>query len=262
MIDLHIHILPGIDDGPVTLQEAAAMARLALAAGTSAVVATPHVAPGLYDNDKAGILAAVQDLQSYLQQCEIGLQVYPGAEYLLEPGLAEGLAAGEVLTLANDGRYLLVEFPAMGIPVFSEQALFEICLQGVTPVIAHPERNGDFLRDPGKLLSLLDRGALCQGTAHSFNGLFGKRVRQVALTYLREGCYSFISSDAHGDGARGPALSDFLTVAGDYDPNVGELLTAVNPRLLLSGDPLQVAPKLTQTSGLKKRGFWSRLWSK
>lgn len=262
MIDLHIHILPGIDDGPATLQEAAAMARLALDGGTGAVVATPHVAPGLYDNDKAGILAAVQEFQSYLQQCEIGLQVYPGAEYMLEPDLAEGLAAGEVLTLADGGRYLLVEFPAMGVPIYAEQALFEICLQGVTPIIAHPERNVDFLRDPGKLQPLLERGALCQGTARSFTGLFGKRARQVALTYLREGYYSFISSDAHGDGARGPVLADFLTVAGDYNPNVGELLTVVNPKLLLSGDPLQVAPKLTQTGGLKKRGFWSRLWSK
>ena len=259
MIDLHIHILPGIDDGPATLQEAAAMARLALDSGTSAVVATPHVAPGLFDNDKAGIIKAVQEFRSHLLTSDIPLQVYPGAEYMLEPELVEWLSAGEALTLADNGKYLLVEFPAMGVPVFAEQILFEISLQGVIPIIAHPERNGDFLRDPGKLLPLLEQGALCQGTALSFTGLFGRRVRDVALTYLREGCYSFISSDAHSDGARGPAMGGFLAVARDYDPYVGELLTSTNPELLLNGQPLLSSPVLEKNEGKKWWNFWNRL---
>jgi len=262
MIDLHIHILPGIDDGAATSQEALAMARSAVAGGIKAVVATPHVISGLFNNDKSGILAAVHLLQKYLQDCDIPLTVYPGAEYMLEPDLAEGLAAGEILTLADGGRYLLVEFPAVGIPLHADQALFEISLQGVTPIIAHPERNIELLRDPGKLRPFLERGALCQGTAASFSGMFGKKVRQVALTYLLEGYYSFISSDAHGDGARAraPVLTDFLAVAEKSAPAVGELLTVTNPELLLSGQPLLTPPKLTENSSSIKQGLWSKLW--
>lgn len=262
MIDLHIHILPGLDDGSRNAEESLEMARRAVDGGVKAVVATPHVMSGVYNNSRDKILAAVQALRGLLQTNDIPLEVYPGAEYMLDPGIPYLLKEGRALTLYDGGKYLLVEFPAGDIPIYANQTLFEIALQGVIPVIAHPERNSRFMENPDLLRTFIDRGALCQCTAGSLTGLFGSRVRQVAIDYLLDGCYHFIGSDAHGTGGRSPDLAGACRVAGEYSAGLGQLLTADNPERLLKGQPPIRPPVLEKPVKEGKLGFLSRLWRK
>ncbi len=262
MIDLHIHILPGMDDGSRDMEESLKMARCAVASGIKAVVATPHVMTGLYNNTREKILDAVQELRSQLKDNNIPMKVYPGAEYMLDPEIPRWLKECQALTLYDEGKYLLVEFPTTDIPIYAVQTFFEIALQGVTPVIAHPERNGIFLEDPDKLLPFIERGALCQGTAGSLTGLFGSRVQEVALDYLLDGCYHFISSDAHGIGGRFPDLSEAFRIAEGYSAGLGELLTKDNPEFLLKGRAPIRPPVVEKLSDKGKLSFWNRLWRK
>jgi len=262
MIDLHVHILPGMDDGSRNMEEALEMARCAVADGINAIVATPHVMDGVYNNNRKKILDAVQELRSRLQAHNIPLEVYPGAEYMLDPEIPRWLKEGQALTLYDGGKYLLVEFPAADIPIYARQALFEIALQGIIPVIAHPERNGMFMENPDKLLPFIERGALCQCTAGSLTGLFGSRVQQVAVDYLLDGCYHFISSDAHGTGGRSPVLSEACRVVEGYSAGLGELLTKDNPERLLQGRA-PVQPSVVEKHTNKgKLSIWKRLWRK
>ena len=259
MIDLHSHILAGLDDGASDMEEALTMARCAVADGISAVVSTPHVMPGVYSNSREDILSAVQEFRAQLEKRGITLDIYPGAEYMLDPDLPRWLKEGKVLTINDGGRFLLVEFPSAGIPVFAGQTLFEIAIQGVTPVIAHPERNAELMEDPGKLLTLLERGALCQGTAGSITGRFGNRVRQVASWYLERGCYHFVASDAHDSVHRSPILSKAWDVLEQYVPGLGNLLTLENPGRVLKGLPPVSAPVI-KIHMENRGGFWNLLF--
>ncbi len=261
MIDLHAHILPALDDGPPDLEEAVAMARIAVAEGTGSLVASPHVVRGAYENDRAGILQAVEDLNGELGRRGIKLKVHPGAEYMLDPDLPRWLGEGRALTINDSGKYLLVEFPSAGIPPYSAQTLYEIALQGVIPVIAHPERNFDLIRDPDLLARFLERGAVCQVTAGSLTGLFGRRIQQVGWYYLNRGMCHLIGSDAHSPGYRAPVLSGAAgAVSKALGGELSELLTSGNPGRILNGMSVlrpAGAETLTMYPG---KGFFSRIF--
>lgn len=197
-IDIHAHILPGLDDGPETPEESLEMASAFVKAGYTTVVATPHVIPGVYDHARTTILQSVRRFQEQLQAARIPLTVLPGAEYHVSDRLLPLLRAGELLTLNDTGKYLLVELPFYQIPEYVSQVLFELLLAGVTPVIAHPERNDYLVRHPGALAEMVRKGVLAQVTAASLTGLFGGEARRVAARFLQDGTAHFVATDAHG----------------------------------------------------------------
>ncbi|MGB9804438.1 tyrosine-protein phosphatase [Desulfofundulus sp.] len=210
MIDLHAHILPGLDDGAPDLGEALSMAWLAVEDGIEFLVATPHVMEGEYSTDREAILSAVEQLNSHLDKYQIPLKILPGAEYRLEPDLPERLARGELVTLNDGGRYLLVELPPAFVPPYMERVLYELQLQGVTPIIAHPERNASFCRHPDLLQVLVCRGVPAQVTAGSLTGMFGREAARMAIYFLEHGLAHFVASDAHSSTGRTPVLSPAL----------------------------------------------------
>ncbi len=210
MIDLHAHILPGLDDGAPDLGEALSMAWLAVEDGIEFLVATPHVTEGEYRTDRKTILSAVEQLNGHLDKYEIPLKILPGAEYRLEPDLPDRLARGELLTLNDGGRYLLVELPAAFVPPYTERVLYELQLQGVTPIIAHPERNASFCRRPDLLQALVSRGVPAQVTAGSLTGMFGREAVRMAFYFLERGLAHLVASDAHSSTGRAPVLSPAL----------------------------------------------------
>ncbi len=230
MIDIHSHILPGLDDGAGSMEEALAMARLAVAGGIQSMVATPHVAPGLYPNSREDILKAADGLRLAMQKEGIPLNLLPGAEYHLEPELPRRMQRGELLTLNDKGRYLLVELPATLAPAYTVQTFYELQLAGVTPVIAHPERNEVFAADPALLYNLIARGALAQITAGSLTGLFGHTARACARKFLKKGCAHFIATDAHSAEGRGPLLTPAKKEAA-------RLLNEEEAHQLVAGNP-------------------------
>lgn len=212
MIDLHAHILPGLDDGPATWDEALEMARLAAADGLTAIVATPHLFQlrGVYQGDLNGpekILPAVQELRQRLAEGEVNLEIIPGCEAPLFPELLEFLRRGTVLTLNNGGRYLCLEMPDMVIPPATDDLVFQLNSLGITPIITHPERNLAFQEMPHKLAALLRLGCLAQITAASLVGGFGRRVARFARQLVKTGYVQIMATDAHDAKRRPPLLS-------------------------------------------------------
>jgi len=204
MIDIHNHILPGIDDGPSDWEEALALARNAVANGISTVVATPHHAHERYDNRAETVLSLTEQMNSRLQQEGIPLEVLAGQEIRVHQELLnrwEQGAKGGLRSLA-DTRYLLLELPSANVPDGTHELIYELSLKEVTVVVAHPERNRELASDTNKLLRLIECGALAQVTAHSLLGLFGRGTERTAWTMCKQGFIHFVASDAHNTGRR------------------------------------------------------------
>ena len=186
MIDLHSHILPGIDDGAKTLEISLEMARMAVADGIHTMACTPHIYPGLYGNDASGIALARDRLQAELDARGIALRLVVGADVHLVPGLLDGLRAGTVPTL-HGSRYVLLEPSHHVKPPRFEEAVFELVAAGYTPVITHPERLTWIEEHYDVFLRLVRQGAWMQLTAGALTGLFGARAKYWGEKFLGEG---------------------------------------------------------------------------
>lgn len=212
MIDLHAHILPGLDDGPQDWDEALAMARAAAADGLTGMVATPHLFEhrGVYQgemNRPGRILPVVREFRERLAEAGIDLEIYPGCEAPLFVELPKFLEEGSILTINDGKRYLCLELPDTVIPPATEDYVFYLLTAGLTPIITHPERNLAFLDMPHKLVRLLDLGCLAQITAASLVGGFGRRVAKFTEQLVKKGYAHLMASDAHSLKRRPPVLS-------------------------------------------------------
>ena len=164
MIDLHTHPIAAIDDGVQSQDEAVELCRIAVADGITTLAATPHIREGMFPNRRSGILEGVQALRRRLEEEKVPLRLVPGAEVYLEPEIGARARAGEYLTLNDGGRYLLLELPTRHLPAGIEDAVYRLRLEGLTPLLAHPERIIPFQEDPGRYARLLELGALGQVT--------------------------------------------------------------------------------------------------
>lgn len=196
MIDIHTHILPGMDDGAQTMDDAIAMAKAAADEGITTIIATPHHQNGNYDNPKSSILALAAELNDELKQRGIALTVLPGQEVRLHGDLLDGVVRHEVMALA-DTPYILIEFPPDHVPRYAEQLLFDVQLKGLMPIIAHPERNAEIIENPDQLYQLIKHGAFAQLTASSITGHFGKKIKTFSFQLIEANLAHFIASDAH-----------------------------------------------------------------
>lgn len=206
MIDLHCHLLPEVDDGPATVEDAVAMARMAVQDGVRTIVATPHGAEWSYTGDESETRDRTAALRSELAARGVDLELLTGLEVYLTPDAATLHAQGRIFTL-NGSRYILVEFPMQGVPAYAEQTLFDLQIRRLTPVIAHPERNSQIADNPEIVSRMVDRGMLVQVTAASVVGIFGARTRAAAELLLTRGLAHLLASDAHSIGGRSPVLS-------------------------------------------------------
>jgi protein-tyrosine phosphatase len=208
MIDIHCHILPGLDDGARTMDEALSMARIAAADGIDTLVASSHITPGVYDNSPDRIIAAAEAFGAQLREESIPLRIIPGADVRMTPELIQG--NGRYLCINRDTPYFLFEFPHDLVPPGSERLVEALCGRGLVPVITHPERNMDFQRRPEKLEPFVKLGCLVQITAMSLTGNFGPRAQSVAERFMMEGLVHLIATDAHDAERRPPILSRAL----------------------------------------------------
>ena len=207
MIDLHCHIVPGIDDGAVDLAMALQMARIAADDGITAIACTPHIYPGMYENTADGIRAAVARLQRELDEHGIGLRLYEGADVHLDPQLPERIRSGEVPTLAGS-RYLLLEPPHHVAPPRFEETVFELMAAGIVPVVTHPERLTWIETHYDMFRRLSERGAWMQITAGALTGRFGRRVQYWGERFVDEGHCALLATDAHHPVRRPPLLQE------------------------------------------------------
>lgn len=211
MIDIHSHILPGLDDGPPTWEESLQMARLAVEDGIRVIVASPHLYKNRTGNrgeinNKAEIINKINEFKQKLLASAIALEVLPGCDFPLGFESLQLLEEDRVLTINDGRRYLLLEFPATALPPASEEICYRLQTRGLTPIITHPERHFVFQERPSKLERFLDLGCLAQITGASLTGGFGRRVARVSREMLRKGYIHLLASDAHDIKRRPPLL--------------------------------------------------------
>lgn len=246
MIDLHCHYLPFVDDGAATLDEAVALATAAVANGIRHAVLTPHVYPGQWDNTATSLRAPFAAFHRMIETSGLPLGLSLGGEVRLLPECLEMAARGELPTLGgwDDDRVVLLEFPDSHVPAGADKATDFLRARGYRPMIAHPERNKDVMRDPRKLLPFLQQGCLVQLTAASVAGLFGAPALKSALQLLDAGVVTVIASDAHNLAHRPPRMAEARrAIVQRYGEAAAVLLTETNPGRvvgLVSPLPVQV----------------------
>jgi protein-tyrosine phosphatase len=241
MIDLHTHILPGIDDGARTLDDALEMARALVAEGVTTVAATPHVRDD-YPTSADVMLRAVDELRGAFEEEEIALTLLPGAELGVDwiPRLDEHELRR--LTLAGSGHYVLVETPYYGWPPELAEQLLELRFAGFTPVLAHPERNADVQGAPSLLAPFVQGGILVQVTAASLDGRLGAASRQTAFHLVETGLAHMVASDAHTHDVRAVGMRSAADALGG--PALAEWLTSGVPRALIERRNLPERPSI------------------
>jgi protein-tyrosine phosphatase len=203
IVDIHNHILYGLDDGPQNQEETILLAKQAVETGINHVIATPHhkhmYKKHFYENDYRQIIKMVAHVNDLLKEHEVPLKVYPGIEFHLHEKIRNDIEHNidHFLTLNNTGKYLLMELPCSYYPSHTEEVLYELQKQGFTPILAHPERNKILRRNPGKIFDMIQRGILVQITAGSVTGLHGSRLKNFSVHLLNHNLVHFVASDAH-----------------------------------------------------------------
>lgn len=249
MIDLHSHILPGIDDGVRTVEEARALARRAALEGVVAIAATPHVRAD-WPTTADQMESAVARLRADFAGAGIAVEVLHGGEIAVER--VGELTHDELVrfTLAQTGRYLLLEFPYFGSPVALVPVLKALREAGITPLLAHPERNPDVQDNPARLEEAVSLGALVQVTAGSLGGQFGRPARHAAEKLLKLGLVHVLASDVHGPHIREVGLGS--AVQAVRDEGLARYLASEAPAAIVAGEPLPRRPDP------RRRGFLHR----
>jgi protein-tyrosine phosphatase len=216
MIDIHAHILPGVDDGAKDWTQSLQMARMAVEDGIRIMVATPHLFKGRtidlsQVNDKEIILQLVTQLRRKLSEEQIPLEIIPGCDFPLTFESLKLLDDGRVLTINDANRYLLLELPDTSLPPAIEEICFHLQSRGITPIITHPERHLIMQETPYKLKRLVDLGCLVQMTGSSLTGWFGRRVKQISRQLVKLGYVHLLATDAHDPKERPPLLREAVT---------------------------------------------------
>lgn len=261
VIDIHSHILPEIDDGARSLEEAVEMARIAAEDGIEYMVSTPHMYNGLSHNpEPSEILERVAALNEAINNPD-GLKILPGNEVHVSHDIAEQ-ARNNRVTKINQRNYMLVEFPQLTVPVGADELFYKLLIQGVRPILVHPERNGQIQADPAIVAKYVQRGVYIQVTAMSVTGEFGPLARATAERLLRHNCVHFLATDMHRTKSRPPILSRGRDAAALV---IGAAKAAVlvedNPRAVINGETLRVEPVIPFGNGTReKKSFFSRLF--
>jgi protein-tyrosine phosphatase len=249
VIDLHTHILPGVDDGSRTLEDALAMARTALADGIGAVAATPHVRddwPTSADAMERGVAL----LRNAFGNAGIPLQVLTGGEIDLHQLGVLPESELQRFGLGGNADFLLVEFPYYGWPLGLLNHVLALRERGVTAVLAHPERNAEVQSNPERLRALVNSGALCQVTAASLDGRIGKRSRACGLRLVESELAQLVASDAHTPDVRGIGMSGAARALGDEA--LARWLTHEVPAAIVGGAPIPPRPVVVARRGLSR----------
>lgn len=260
MIDLHCHILPGVDDGAPNLEVALAMARCAVADGITLTACTPHIYPGLYENTRDAIQAAIQAFQAELDVAEIPLSLTIGADTHLAPNLIADIRSGNIPTLAGS-RYFLLEPPHHVAPPRFEESVFQLMAAGYVPVITHPERLSWIETHYEIFGRLSHNGAWMQLTAGSLTGRFGKRPKYWADRMLDEGLVDILATDSHHIDKRPPLLAEGRDAAAQRVGQAeAEHMVTTRPRGIVNNDTPQSLPARPQPAPVaaKTGSFWSR----
>jgi len=263
MIDLHCHILPGIDDGPKTLNESLEMARIFVQSGYSHVVATPHAVPGTtWMPAPEKVRKRLDQLNRAIAKEGINLKVLPGMEIALDPNIAGLLDQGKVQSLAGTS-YVLIEPPFQQLPLGWEHAIFDVLSKGFAVLLAHPERCAQLAAKPQLCDRLIESGVYLQVNWDSFLGHHGRTTQKMAIYLASKGYVHCLATDSHDAKSRNARQTQ--PAAEAVEPLIGRqnlhIISRENPMRVLRNDPLVSMDKLQSESTGKRKSKW-RFWQK
>ncbi|XRG77818.1 CpsB/CapC family capsule biosynthesis tyrosine phosphatase [Rossellomorea sp. GAMAL-10_SWC] len=238
MIDLHCHILPGLDDGPITMEDSINMARAAVDNGIHTIVASPHHQNGRYNTDRKEILEKVEELNKVLNEKAIPLTILPGQEVRLYGELIQDFELNRIVSINDGRRYLLCELPSAHIPRFTKKLFYEMQANRIIPILVHPERNKVLINEPDILFEFVQKGILTQLTASSITGTFGKKIQKFAFKCIEANLVHIIASDAHNTKNRNFELIDAYEVIREKFGIETEFQMRENAQSILNGDIL------------------------
>ncbi len=248
MIDLHCHILPGIDDGAKTSKDTLIMLKAAISEGVTVITATPHHDPK-YCNERPFILSKVKEVEALIKENDLPIQILPGQEVRIFGELLEDFRAGKLVTSAGNTRYMLVEFPSNHVPRYAEQLFYEMKLEGLQPILVHPERNSGIIKNPDLLYKFINQGVLSQLTASSITGHFGKKIQKLSFQIIDHNLTHFIASDAHNVTSRAFKMQEAFEIinnrygvgkASQFQKNARSV---INDEAIFSVDVSKIKPK-------------------
>lgn len=253
MVDLHCHLLPGIDDGSKSMEISLRMAREATENGVTHALLTPHHMNGHYVNHKQDVIRRTKEFQEQINSHNIPLTVFPGQEVRINGQLLEALDKDDILFADTAGKYMMLEFPDDDVPHYTNQMIFDLQQRGITPVIVHPERNTKIMAKPDLIYHLLEKGCLSQITASSYIGTFGKKVENFSRQLIEAGQGYVFASDAHNlPGRKYEMRQAFEKMHREFGQKLVELYQK-NARLIINGESVPLNDLRTIK---KKRRFW------
>jgi len=244
MIDLHCHILPGLDDGAKSLEESLDMAKIAAGEGVTTVVATPHLFRwNLAIEDIPSVEERRHELCEALAKNGIPIDIKAGAEVHISHNLVEELRTNRRYLVINNSRYMFLEFPSSHIFPGVKKLIFDLMSEGITPIIAHPERNYGFVENPGLLYDLIEMGVLAQANGGSLTGLYGRGAAGAVVRFLTWNLIHFLASDGHHPKSIPPRLSEAVKRAeASVGKDEARHLVVDNPKAVLEDRQVPYLP--------------------
>lgn len=240
MIDIHYHLLFGLDDGPRTIEDSLELAEASIAEGVTHIVCTPHA------NYQYAFRPEANKEQLLLLNERLGgrLTLGLGCDFRLTYDNIEDALRNRAKYTINNGQYLLVEFPQFAIPPFISEHLYQFNASGIVPIITHPERNPVLVAQPNRMIAWVRGGCLIQVTAASITGRFGKRAAAMSDYLIRQNWVHFIASDAHSLSCRPPAMREaYKILRSRYGEDAANRLCIQNPRAAFFNEPLSPQPE-------------------
>jgi protein-tyrosine phosphatase len=251
-VDIHSHVLYGLDDGAETLEDSLAMLEIARTTGTSDIVCTPH-ANSRYRFDPDIIEQRIAELAK-----RTDVRIHRGCDFHLHvSNIQDALTHPQKYTI-DHGNYLLVELPESTVFSSTDQILLRLLDRGMVPIITHPERNAQLQRQLEDLAKWVELGCYVQITAASVTGLFGKRAKTCALDLVKLGLAHFVASDAHDPEIRTPNLHEaYISLADVWGENRIRPMFVDNPRAVLAGDTIESDLQVGPVKNRKWYQFWA-----
>ena len=260
MIDMHSHILPGLDDGAADWEQALAMARVAVEDGIEEMVCTPHWVLGKHENDRETVLRRFAEFEVRLAAEMIPLKIHTGSELWIDTSIPERLKAGRLLTLNDGSGYVLLELPDETMPENLHEFFWNLQISGYRPILSHVERNTYFRKNPHRLLHWVENGILTQITAVSLLEGFTEEIREFAIFLVEHRLVHILVTDTHSLRMRKPQLSGARRVVENLaGPEMAARMVCDTPRRILKGEHVPVIDPLPLLEERRKK-WWS--WGK
>lgn len=253
MIDLHSHILPGIDDGAKDMDMTLDMLKIAVSDGIKKIVATPHFYRGHYLNTYDEVVDIVKQVNHKAKENNLDIEIYPGQEIFFSKQIIEDYRQG-IIKGIRDTKYMLIELPMDRMPKEIFDILYELRIQGVVPIIAHPERYAYIVEKPSEINEFINEGYLFQINSGSIKGIFGNKIQKTAETLIKHRVCNFIASDAHTTRMRSPIIKKALDLVKGIDEELHKDILSNGQTLL---DNLTIKSKAEKIK--EKRSIFSFL---